>query len=235
MASPSLSQPSKSAKPVESSSGNQSLSGQRGQCLRSWKEIAAYLERDPRTVQRWEKTESLPIQRHVHATGGSVYAFTADLDAWLWARTRRVTAVSPEAIGLAVATQQAQRSSKEYWQKIVLGVAIISALSALWIWHGGKNAQSLQITFEPSPLTSLVGDEVSPSFSPDGKQIAYAWGTESGRHFRVLVKSVFGPGDRQLTPDDINAFSPAWSPDGKQMAFLSASSISERPCVVSDK
>jgi TolB-like protein/Flp pilus assembly protein TadD len=50
--------------------------------LESWKEIAAYLNRDVRTVQRWEKTEGLPVKRHQHDKGSTVYAFPADLDAW---------------------------------------------------------------------------------------------------------------------------------------------------------
>jgi hypothetical protein len=32
----------------------------------SWKEIAAYLGREVRTVQRWENTEGLPVHRHEH-------------------------------------------------------------------------------------------------------------------------------------------------------------------------
>src|SRR5882724_1917019 len=53
-----------------------------GQRLGSWKEIAAYLDRRPRTVQRWEKTEGLPVHRHVHEALATVYAYTAELDAW---------------------------------------------------------------------------------------------------------------------------------------------------------
>src|SRR5204863_8923560 len=50
--------------------------------LESWKEIAAYLRRDVRTVQRWEKFEQLPVHRLVHKKLGSVYAFKAELDQW---------------------------------------------------------------------------------------------------------------------------------------------------------
>ena len=34
--------------------------------LDSWKQIAAHLGRDIRTVRRWEVTEGLPVHRHVH-------------------------------------------------------------------------------------------------------------------------------------------------------------------------
>ena len=42
--------------------------------LDSWKEIAAYLNRDVTTVQRWEKREGMPVHRHLHDRMGSVYA-----------------------------------------------------------------------------------------------------------------------------------------------------------------
>jgi TolB-like protein/Flp pilus assembly protein TadD len=54
--------------------------------LDSWKEIAAYLNRDVTTVQRWEKREGMPVHRHVHDKRGSVYAMGSELDAWLQSR-----------------------------------------------------------------------------------------------------------------------------------------------------
>jgi hypothetical protein len=53
-----------------------------GRRLESWKEIADYLRRGVTTVQRWEREEGLPVHRHVHNAGGSVFAFTEDLDRW---------------------------------------------------------------------------------------------------------------------------------------------------------
>ena len=50
--------------------------------LESWKEIAVFLRRDIRTVQRWEKTEGMPVHRHVHDKLGSVYAFKSELLDW---------------------------------------------------------------------------------------------------------------------------------------------------------
>lgn len=55
--------------------------------LSSWKEIAAYLHRDPRTVQQWEKNEGLPVHRLEHRVRASVYAYTCELDAWMQARS----------------------------------------------------------------------------------------------------------------------------------------------------
>src|SRR6266511_4412737 len=54
--------------------------------LESWKEIAAYLDRDVTTVQRWEKREGMPVHRHFHERSGSVHASKAELDVWVRAR-----------------------------------------------------------------------------------------------------------------------------------------------------
>jgi len=56
-----------------------------GNCLDSWKEIAAHLKRTVRTVQRWERNEGLPVHRHLHARASSVYARKSEIDAW-WNR-----------------------------------------------------------------------------------------------------------------------------------------------------
>jgi len=50
--------------------------------LDSWKEIAAYLKKEVRTVQRWEKSLDLPVRRLAHGKQGSVFAYKSELDAW---------------------------------------------------------------------------------------------------------------------------------------------------------
>jgi TolB-like protein/Flp pilus assembly protein TadD len=61
------------------SSGNERLD--------SWKEIAAYLKRDERTVRRWEG-EGLPVHRHMHKKQASIYAHKAEIDVW-WKNGRQ--------------------------------------------------------------------------------------------------------------------------------------------------
>ncbi len=50
--------------------------------LDSWKEIARYLRRSIRCVQRWETYQGLPVRRHQHVGGATVYAYREQLDAW---------------------------------------------------------------------------------------------------------------------------------------------------------
>src|SRR5580693_5222345 len=64
--------------------------------LDSWKEIAAYLRREVRTAQRWERREGLPIHRHSHAKGSSVWAFKHEMDAWLDSRDRAASEAAPK-------------------------------------------------------------------------------------------------------------------------------------------
>jgi tetratricopeptide (TPR) repeat protein len=51
--------------------------------LTSWKEIACFLGREVRTVQRWEKLNGLPVRRLLHDKRGSVYAYADELEAWV--------------------------------------------------------------------------------------------------------------------------------------------------------
>jgi TolB-like protein/Tfp pilus assembly protein PilF len=48
----------------------------------SWKEIAGYLRREVRTVQRWEKSANLPVHRLQLEKQSAVYAYKSELDAW---------------------------------------------------------------------------------------------------------------------------------------------------------
>jgi len=65
-----------------------------GKKLDSWGEIASYLGREVRTVQRWERTEGLPVHRHEHKKKSTVYAYAVELDAWI---KRRQPKDDPEA------------------------------------------------------------------------------------------------------------------------------------------
>jgi len=56
--------------------------------LDSWKEIAAYLKKEVRTVQRWEKSSDLPVRRLVHGKQGTVFAYKSELEAW-WRESQR--------------------------------------------------------------------------------------------------------------------------------------------------
>src|SRR5271169_1458918 len=56
--------------------------------LESWGEIASFLGRDVRTVQRWERDLGLPVHRLKTMKQGQVYAYRSELERW---RQRRAT------------------------------------------------------------------------------------------------------------------------------------------------
>ncbi len=104
--------------------------------LDSWKEIAAYLNRGTRTVQRWERDEGLPVHRLQHDKLGSVYAFRSELDAWWAGRGAAPPADAAAALGAAPSIAVlpfADLSREQDQQYFCEGVAeeIIHALSRL--------------------------------------------------------------------------------------------------------
>jgi hypothetical protein len=66
--------------------------------LNSWKEIAAYLGRGVRTVQRWERDLGLPVHRRNDGLRSPVFATTVELDQWMRRSTGRRGMGAPAAI-----------------------------------------------------------------------------------------------------------------------------------------
>jgi Tol biopolymer transport system component len=72
-----------------------------------------------------------------------------------------------------------------------------------------------------TPFTSYTGREQQPSFSPDGKQIAFSWNGDKGDNFDIYIKLVNSETrPLRLTSDPAEDIYPAWSPDGTQIAFV---------------
>jgi Tol biopolymer transport system component/DNA-binding winged helix-turn-helix (wHTH) protein len=74
---------------------------------------------------------------------------------------------------------------------------------------------------EPSisfPVTN-VGEKYSPSLSPDGKQLAFAWNGGAGLKFSIYVKLIATEEPLRLTRQESIDFNPVWSPDGHYIVF----------------
>ncbi len=87
--------------------------------LGSWKEIAAYLGKGVRTVQRWENLLGLPVRRPNGAAKGVVYVLPDELDRWLtkqWQK-RSITRFSvpgqPDDFNHAIKASQELRRANE--------------------------------------------------------------------------------------------------------------------------
>lgn len=91
--------------------------------LENWKEVAYYLRRSVRTVQRWETEEGLPVHRLNHDQRSSVYAYEDELEAWRVARAPLLKA--PEVPPV--------KRWKPLW--IVMAATVACAtLAAIWIF-----------------------------------------------------------------------------------------------------
>jgi Tol biopolymer transport system component/DNA-binding winged helix-turn-helix (wHTH) protein len=72
---------------------------------------------------------------------------------------------------------------------------------------------------EVVPLTALQGQEISPSFSPDGSQVAFGWdGETDGAGFDLYVKVIGTEKPLRLTHHPAAWLGVAWSPDGRNIA-----------------
>jgi Tol biopolymer transport system component len=104
------------------------------------------------------------------------------------------------------------------WKPVVWVAVLALVLAAAAVWWLRPPAQAPVIS--PVPLTGYPGVERDPSFSPDGKQVAYAWDGLKEDNFDIYIKLVgSGPPLRLTTNPDVD-YSPAWSPDGSSIAFL---------------
>lgn len=130
--------------------------------LDSWKEIAAYLKRDERTVRRWE-TEGLPVHRKVHKKQASIFAYRAEIDAW-WNSGRRQAEPAgtvPQAPPAAAINPLRLRSRRLWIPVALLGVLALGALAfdadgirSRILGHRAPTIHSIAVL----PLKNLSGD-----------------------------------------------------------------------------
>ena len=68
-----------------------------GRIFSSWKEIAGFLGKGVRTVQRWEKTHGLPVSRPIGCASNVVFAKEEELVRWMRNQDAHDTAVADSA------------------------------------------------------------------------------------------------------------------------------------------
>jgi Tol biopolymer transport system component len=77
----------------------------------------------------------------------------------------------------------------------------------------------------PVKLSSGIGDDLAPAWSPDGRHIAFMrmldHGGDSKLTSQLMVMKADGSGVTTLARlDTVTTIKPAWSPDGRMLAYL---------------
>jgi Tol biopolymer transport system component len=196
--------------------------------LDSWKEIAAYLHRDVTTVQRWEKREGMPVHRHLHDRMGSVYAFRADLDAWVRSRNLRAARENgngPPLPNPLAPPRSAILASLTRWTfALPLAATAVLAIGAiLWFQMRDYFWRNPVADARFQTVTDFDGVEQAAAVSRDGHFVAFlsdrdgpmdVWVTQVGSgQFHNLT--------RRSAPELVNPSvrTLGFSPDGTLVAF----------------
>ncbi|HTS11945.1 MAG TPA: tetratricopeptide repeat protein [Candidatus Limnocylindrales bacterium] len=159
--------------------------------LDSWKEIAAYLDRDVTTVQRWEKREAMPVHRHVHDKRGSVYALPSELDAWVESRRQHLEegqkAARPEAPMVTVGDHARRWSNTRRLLAAGVVAALVLAASGYLLFrnHSPRVEQSKIKSLAVLPLKNLSGDS-NQDYLADGMTEALIGRLAGIRDLRVV-------------------------------------------------
>ena len=201
--------------------------------LDSWKEIAAYFNRDVTTVQRWEKREGMPVHRHLHDRMGSVYAYRTELETWARGRKLRAAQENGNAAGSSVSPvpppqteTPAQAPSFVTRRRLLLllvALCILAIGAGLWLQRTEYFWRNPIADFRSHTLTDFDGVKEAAAMSRDGHFVAFLadrdgpmdiWVTQVGSgQFQNLTHG--------MLPDLANPSirTMGFSPDGSMVTF----------------
>lgn len=117
------------------------------------------------------------------------------------------------------AQAQAPARALKWWAAATTACIVIAAAAIAWRVIDGRRLRDAP-PVRTVPLTAYPGSESTPSFSPDGNQVAFSWNQGKEDDLDVFVKVVEAGAPLQLTSTPASEYSPAWSPDGRSIAFL---------------
>ena len=105
------------------------------------------------------------------------------------------------------------------WRWIWASSVPVLLVAAYAAWRATPSPESVT-PLRAVPLLSLPGVTRSPSFSPDGNQVAFGWTGPAGNNQDIYVQQIGAGTPLRLTTNAGTDYSPMWSPDGRWIAFL---------------
>src|SRR5262245_43610873 len=131
------------------------------------------------------------------------------------------TAVASEVVAApAVAPGRSASVTSISRRWLIAGIGIGVVIGGV-LWLAVKRVDDGSQPGRLLTLTSLPGSEEDPSFSPDGRFVAFSWeGSPPSTKPDIWIKSVDGEAMRNLTSTpDFEERWPQWSPDGQWIVF----------------
>jgi len=115
-------------------------------------------------------------------------------------------------------------SSWRLTSSALAAAAIVAASIAAYLVLGrnGNATQRSLVDLKAVALTTYPGQELYPSFSSDGKQVAFSWNGSRQDNFDIYVQLIGVGEPLRITDDPGRDYNPVWSPDGRSIAFLRA-------------
>jgi Tol biopolymer transport system component/tRNA A-37 threonylcarbamoyl transferase component Bud32 len=105
-------------------------------------------------------------------------------------------------------------------RQMLAALAASLALVTIALWLTGPRTVPQRSPLRVISLTTMKGTEFSPTFSPDGEQVAFSWNGENEDNDDIYVKFVGSTEVRRLTTDSSDDLDPSWSSDSRQIAFI---------------
>ena len=173
--------------------------------LDSWKEIAAYLGRDLRTVRRWEEEKGLPVHRVPGGERRAVFAYRAEIDAWLSdTETSNTAPAVTETAAIRTPAVNHPSASLGWWSKPIFTLRRIT-LAIILLALLGVIALSLVLTRARATLDKVTfsGNSVQGGSASGNPLWTYSFGQpldEEGKRqpFRIQIVDLGANGQKQV-------------------------------------